>query len=85
MTDTELINKELKLEIDKLKSENEILKKKLKKYTNPARNKKFYQTNKDKIIKKANERLKNLPKKKIQEYNRRAYLKRKEKKRKEKK
>ena len=71
--------KELKSEIDKLKSENKTLKEKLKKYTNPERNKKFYQNNNEKVIKKANERIKNLPKEKRREYARRAYLKRKEK------
>lgn len=78
MEDSDTI-KELRSEIDKLKTENETLKEKLKKYSNPERNKKFYQKNKQKIIQKANERLKNLPKEKKQEYARRAYLKRKEK------
>ena len=76
---TELIIKKLKLEIEKIKLENNNLKDHLKKYTNPEKNKRFYQKNKDKIIKKANERLANLPKEKLQEYRRRAYLKRKEK------
>jgi regulator of replication initiation timing len=64
---------ELKEEIKKLKLENEELRKRLKKYTNPERNKRYYQKNKEKVIKKANERLKNLPKEKIQEYSKRAY------------
>ena len=64
---------ELKEEIKKLKLENEELKKRLKKYTNPERNKRYYQKNKEKVIKKANERLKHLPKEKIQEYSKRAY------------
>ena len=49
------------------------LKEEIKKYTNPERNKRYYQKNKEKVIKKANERLKNLPKEKIQEYSKRAY------------
>ena len=64
---------ELKEEIKKLKLENEELRKRLKKYTNPERNKRYYQKNKEKVIKKANERLKNLPKEKIQEYSKKAY------------
>lgn len=64
---------ELKEKIKKLKLENEELRKRLKKYTNPERNKRYYQKNKEKVIKKANERLKNLPKEKIQEYSKRAY------------
>jgi len=79
MTDLINENKQLKLEIDKLKLENKNLKDKLKKYTNPDRNKKFYQKNKDKIIKKSNERLANLPKEKLKEYRQRAYQKRKNK------
>jgi len=70
---------ELKEEIKKLKLENEELKKRLKKYTNPERNKRYYQKNKEKVIKKANERLKNLSKEKIQEYSKRAYQNKKSK------
>jgi regulator of replication initiation timing len=66
-------NAELQLENDKLKNQ-------LKKYTNPARSKRYYKNHKDECIKKSNERLKNLPKEKLQEYRRRAYLKMKEKK-----
>ena len=79
------------LTIDKLIEENKLLKEKineltehLKKYTAPKRNKKFYENHKEKIIKKVIEyKEKNKDKKsdpeKIKEYNRRAYLKRKEK------
>ena len=78
--------------IEKLIEENKLLKEKineltehLKKYTAPKRNKKFYENHKEEIIKKVIEyKEKNKDKKqdpeKIKEYNRRAYLKRKEKK-----
>ena len=77
--------------IEKLIEENKLLKEKineltehLKKYTAPKRNKKFYENHKEEIIKKVMEyKEKNKDKKsdpeKIKEYNRRAYLKRKEK------
>ena len=79
------------ISIEKLIEENKILKEKineltehLKKYTAPKRNKKFYENHKEEIIKKVKEyKEKNKDKKsdpeKIKEYNRRAYLKRKEK------
>ena len=76
MTDLELEQSQL---IEKLKLEIQELKDKLKKYTNPERNKKFYENNKEEIIKKSNDRLKNLPNEKLQEYRHRAYIKRKEK------
>ena len=78
------------LNIEKLIEENKLLKEKineltkhLKKYTAPQRNKKFYENHKEEIIKKVMEyKEKNKDKKqdpeKIKEYNRRAYLKRKE-------
>ena len=77
--------------IEKLIEENKLLKEKineltehLKKYTAPCRNKKFYENNKEEIKKKVMEyKEKNKEKKqdpeKIKEYNRRAYLKRKQK------
>ena len=80
MSDLEQVNTKLKLEIKEVKKENEELKNKLKKYSNPDRNKKYYKNNKEKCIKKSNERLKNLPKEKLQEYRKRAYLKMKKKK-----
>ena len=79
------------ISIEKLIEENKLLKEKineltehLKKYTAPKRNKKFYENHKEEIIKKVMEyKEKNKDKKsdpeKIKEYNRRAYLKRKEK------
>ena len=68
-------NKQLKERIIELEE-------KLKKYTNPAAHKAFYEKNKEKIIKKSGERLKKLTEsnpEKIKEYRRNAYLKRKEK------
>jgi hypothetical protein len=79
MSSLEQENTTLKTEIKKLQLENEELKKKLKKYTNSNSNKKYYENHKSEIIKKSNERLKNLPKEKLREYRRRAYLKMKEK------
>lgn len=74
------MEKELSEEIKKLKKENNELKKKLKKYTAPERNRIYYENNKEEIIKKNLEYSKNNPtsKEKRREYNRRAYLKRKE-------
>lgn len=64
---------ELKTENEMLKKENEELKNRLKKYTNPERNKKYYQTHKETLIEKAS---KPTPEKQ-REYNKRAYEKRK--------
>jgi cell division septum initiation protein DivIVA len=70
---------ELKNENEKLQKEIDELKTKLSKYTNPERNKKYYEKNKDTIIENSKKARKKIPKEKIKEYNRRAYLKRKEK------
>ena len=70
---------ELLKENEELKKIIEELEKRLKKYSNPERNKRYYRNNKEKCIARANERLKNLSKEKRREYARRAYLKRKEK------
>ncbi len=43
-------------EIKRLKEENEQLKQRLKKYTNPPAYKKYYEANKDEINKKKRER-----------------------------
>jgi predicted nuclease with TOPRIM domain len=43
-------NKELKEKVKSLEQENIQLKERLSKYTNPQRNKKYYEENKDKII-----------------------------------
>ena len=57
------------------------LKEHLKKYTAPERGKKYYQTHKEKLVKKTQERRRGVKPDpdKVKEYNRRAYLKRKEK------
>jgi hypothetical protein len=47
---------ELKLEIENLKNENQQLKDQLKKYTNPQRTKKYYEENKEILLKKRAER-----------------------------
>ena len=58
------------------------LEEKLKSYTNPESCQKFYEKNKKKIIQNSNQRLQKLKKEnpeKLKEYQRNAYLKRKEK------
>lgn len=52
MSDLEQENIKLKLENDELKKENEELKHKLKKYSNPERNKKYYHTHKEELKKR---------------------------------
>jgi hypothetical protein len=69
-------------ENQELKSLVSELQEKLKRYTNPDRNKKYYENNKEKFIQNGNERLKNMKETnpdKLKEYRRTAYLKRKEK------
>jgi len=61
----------LKLEIEELKNRNNELEKKLKSYTNPTRNKKYYEKNSD-IVKESNPE-------KLKEWRHNAYLNRKEK------
>ena len=76
-------NEELIKENLALKDEIEILKEKLKNYTAPKRSKKFYEAHKEEIKQKVREYKEktnynlNLPKEKKQEYNKRAYLKKK--------
>lgn len=68
-------NKQLKQRVSELEE-------KLKSYTNPDRNKKYYENNKDKFIESSNKRLEKLKETnpdKLKEYRQRAYLKRKEK------
>jgi hypothetical protein len=68
-------NKQLKVLVEELRE-------KLSKYTNPNRNKKYYENNKDKFIETSNQRLEKLKEEnpeKLKEYRRNAYLKRKEK------
>ena len=62
-----------------LEDENMQLKNKLKTYTAPTRNTKYYETHKEDIIQKTKEYKDNLPTEKKKEYARRAYLKKKDK------
>jgi hypothetical protein len=79
-------NEELIKENLLLKDEIDLLKEKLKNYTAPKRSKKFYETHKEEIKQKVREYKEktnynsNIPKEKKKEYNKRAYLKKKEKK-----
>ena len=68
---------ELEKEKKELSGEIVILKNKLQKYTNPSRNKKFQEKNKEKISKKKKEYYKKLSKEKKREYAKRAYEKKK--------
>ena len=78
-------NEELIKENLLLKEEVDLLKEKLKNYTAPKRSKKFYETHKEEIKQKVREYKEktnynsNISKEKKQEYNKRAYLKKKEK------
>jgi hypothetical protein len=77
-------NEELIKENLALRNEIDLLKEKLKNYTAPKRSKKFYETHKEEIKQKVREYKEktnynsNIPKEKKQEYNKRAYLKKKE-------
>jgi len=74
-------NDELQQQIKTLKIELEKVNDHLKKYTAPKRSKVFYENHKEELIKKATEynKTNKQSKEKIQEYNKRAYTKRKEK------
>lgn len=75
-------NQHLKEENKKLKLELEETREHLKKYTNGNNHKKYYEKNKEKVMKNGSEYLKKLKEQnpeKIKEYARRAYLKKKEK------
>lgn len=65
-----------------LEQENAALKEHLKKYTSPARCKNYYENHKEEILKK--NKLNKVNPEKKKEYNRVAYLKKKEKMQKEK-
>jgi hypothetical protein len=73
----------LKEKIKSLENELSIVTEKLKKYTSPDRNKKYYANHKDEIKHKIKEyNIQNnimVSSEKRKEYNKRAYLKRKEK------
>lgn len=65
---------------DKLFIEFNEIKDKLKKYTSPERNKKYYEKNKEKIIEKLRTNQKKPTSDKIKEYNKKSYQNRKLKK-----
>ena len=70
----------LKLEIEKLKNKNNELEEKLKAYTNPARNKKYYEKNSDIVKEKAKNymgKIKETNPEKIKKWSHQAYLNRK--------
>ena len=75
----------IQVENGELKKKNEELETRLKKYTAPDRNKKYYQNHKEEIKEKVKEYVKKtnykpvVSKEKRKEYSRRAYLKKKEK------
>ena len=68
-------NEDLKEKLMLLEKENEELKEHLKKYTAPARNKKYYETHKEKLLNKMKETPIAPDKKK--EYNKNYYFKKK--------
>ena len=77
----EEINK-LKLEIEEFKNKNNELEEKLKTYTNPIRNKKYYEKNSDIVKEKAKnymEKIKETNPEKLKEWRHNAYLNRKAK------
>ena len=72
----------LKLEIEELKNKNNELEGKLKSYTNPIRNKKYYEKNSDIVKEKAKNymgKIKETNPEKIKEWRHQAYLNRKAK------
>lgn len=77
----EEINK-LKNEIEELKNKNIELEEKLKSYTNPTRNKKYYEKNSDAVKENAKnyiEKIKETNPEKLKEWRHQAYLNRKAK------
>lgn len=77
----EEINK-LKHEIDELKNKNIELEEKLKSYTNPHRNKRYYEKNSDAVKENAKnyiEKIKETNPEKLKEWRHQAYLNRKAK------
>ena len=72
----------LKLEIEELKKKNVELEEKLKLYTNPERNKKYYEKNSNIVKEKAKtymEKMKETNPEKLKEWRHTAYLNRKAK------
>jgi len=75
-------NNKLKLEIEELKHRTNELEEKLKTYTNPTRNKKYYEKNSDIVKKKSKnymEKIKETNPEKLKEWRHNAYLNRKAK------
>ncbi len=75
-------NNKLKLEIEELKQRTNELEEKLKSYTTPTRNKKYYEKNSDIVKKKSKnymEKIKETNPEKLKEWRHTAYLNRKEK------
>ena len=75
-------NNKLKLEIEELKQRTNELEEKLKSYTNPTRNKKYYEKNSDVVKKKSKsymEKIKETNPEKLKEWRHQAYLNRKAK------
>ena len=75
-------NNKLKLEIEELKNRNTELEEKLKSYTNPTRNKIYYDKHSDVFKEKAKnymEKIKETNPEKLKEWRHTAYLNRKEK------
>ena len=73
---------ELKIEIENLKLKNKELEDKLKSYTNPIRNKKYYEKNSNIVKEKARnymDKIKETNPEKLKEWRHQAYLNRKEK------
>lgn len=72
----------LKIEIEELKNKNNELEEKLKSYTNPTRNKKYYEKNSDAVKENAKnyiEKIKETNPEKLKEWRHQAYLNRKAK------
>jgi hypothetical protein len=68
-----------KNKVNELNIEINLLKDHLKKYTSPERRKKFYQEHKEELLHKNKEYQEKITPEKRAEYNKKAYLKRKEK------
>jgi hypothetical protein len=71
---------QLKIEIENLKLKNKELEDKLKSYTNPTRNKKYYEKNSNIVKEKAKnymEKIKETNPEKLKEWRHQAYLNRK--------
>ena len=78
MDDKQVIEK-LQNKIQLLETEIDILRTKLKTYTQPKRNKMYYENHKDELLQKSKEYKDKLSAEKKKEYARRAYLNKKEK------